>query len=136
MLFVLGGLVGGVFPDIDNPTSYIGKLTVPISTGIGKVGAAFGKKDQRHRGIFHDAALYIAGLILSYLYLPSLVGFFVGCLSHIFLDLFNPSGVPLLFGVKHLRLGTIASGSKASVIFTWVNVALVLAAGVAFQFFL
>ena len=30
-LFILGGLIGGIFPDIDNPSSYMGKLTVPVS---------------------------------------------------------------------------------------------------------
>lgn len=133
-LFVLGGLIGGIFPDIDNPTSYVGKLTVPVSTWIGKVGELFGKTKERHRGVFHDPAIYIAGLILSYLYFTPMVGFFLGCLSHIYLDLFNPSGVPFLFGIKHLHLGKIPSGSKASIIFTWVNVALILALGIVPNF--
>lgn len=132
-LFVLGGLIGGIFPDIDNPTSHVGKLTVPISTWIGGIGKAFGKSEERHRGVFHDAALYIAGLLLSYFFFPPLIGFFVGCLSHIYLDLFNPSGVPFLFGVKHLHLGKIPSGSKASIIFTWVNALLVLLLGITVQ---
>lgn len=130
-LLILGGLVGGIFPDIDSPNSYFGKLTAPISKYIGNIGKAFGKSEERHRGIFHDGAIYLAGLILSYLYMSSLIGFFLGCLSHIYLDLFNPSGVPFLFGVKRLRLGTIYSGSKASIIFTWISTALCLALGIA-----
>ena len=125
-LLILGGLLGSVFPDIDNPTSYFGKLTAPVSKWIGKVGKAFGKSGAHHRGIFHDGAIYIAGLLLSYRFFPPLIGFFAGCLSHIYLDLFNPSGVPFLLGVKHLHLGKIESGSKASIFFTWVSAALVL----------
>lgn len=125
-LLVLGGLFGGIFPDIDNPTSYMGKLTAPVSTAIGKIGIIFGKKGYHHRGIFHDPIVYILGLILSYLYFPPLVGFFIGCLSHLFLDMFNPSGIPFMFGLKHFRFMKIPSGSRESIIFTWFNVVLVL----------
>lgn len=133
-LFVLGGFLGGIFPDIDNPTSYMGKLSSPVSRWIGKVSAAFGKEGAHHRGIFHDGAIYILGLILSYLFFPPLIGFFIGCLSHIFLDMFNPSGVPFLLGVKHFHLGKIESGSKASALFTWLNVGLVAVAGTILKF--
>ena len=128
-LFVLGGITGGIFPDIDNSNSHMGKLSVPVSTCINAVGGLFGKKGQHHRGIMHDPLVYIAGLVLSYLFFAPMVGFFLGGLSHIYLDLFNPAGVPFLLGAKHLHLGKIASGSKESVLFTWINVALVLATG-------
>lgn len=133
-LFVLGGLIGGIFPDIDNPTSYFGKLTAPLSKWIGNVSKVFRKSEERHRGIFHDAAVYIAGLIFSYLFFPPLIGFFIGCLSHIYLDMFNPSGIPFLFGIKHLHLGKIASGSKASIIFTWLSAVFVLVLGMLASF--
>lgn len=125
-LLVLGGLIGGVFPDIDNPSSYMGKLSSPVSRVLGKFGKAMGKTGKNHRGILHDPVVYIAGLILCYLYFPPLVGFFVGCLSHLFLDMFNPMGVPFLLGASHLRLGKIPSGSKSGIVFTWTNVAFVL----------
>lgn len=132
-LLVLGGLVGGIFPDIDNPVSYVGKLTAPVSTAIGGVYKAFGKTGKNHRGILHDPLVYIAGLILSYLYCTPLVGLFVGCLSHLFLDVFNPSGVPFLLGAWHLHLGRIPSGSKQSVVFTWIIVVLTIAVAVTFK---
>lgn len=134
-LFVLGGLIGGILPDIDNPTSYMGKLSAPVSTMFGTLGKMTGKTGSNHRGIMHDPTIYLIGLVLSYLYLPSLVGLFVGCLSHIFLDMFNPSGVPFLFGVKRLRLGKILSGSKTGVWFTWLNVFLVLIVGIVAKVF-
>lgn len=133
-LFVLGGLIGGIFPDIDNPNSYMGKLSVPVSKVIGKIGEAFGKKGSNHRGILHDPAVYIIGLVLSYLYFPPTVGFFIGCLSHLFLDMFNPAGIPFLFGLSWLRAAKIKSGSKESVIFTWVNVAMVIVLGIYLKF--
>lgn len=121
-LFVLGGLIGGIFPDIDNPTSYIGKLTVPVSSVIGKFGELTGKTGPMHRGILHEPVVYLTGLILSYMFCPSLVGLFLGCISHLYLDMFTPAGIPVFFGVKHLRLAKIKSGSQQSVVFTWLNV--------------
>ncbi len=128
-LFILGGLIGGIFPDIDNPTSYIGKLTVPVSSVIGTFGSISGKTGPMHRGILHEPVVYLIGLILSYLYCPSLVGLFVGCLSHLYLDMFTPAGIPFFFGIKHFRLAKITSGSKQSVIFTWLNVFAVILIG-------
>ncbi|MEE5994804.1 MAG: metal-dependent hydrolase [Oscillospiraceae bacterium] len=129
VLFVIGGLLGGIFPDIDNPESYMGKLTAPVSVWIGKIGELTGKTGKFHRGILHDPIVYLIGLYLSYCYYPALCGFFTGCLSHLFLDLFNPSGIPFLFGIKHLHLGKIRSGSKESIIFTWIMSAVILIAG-------
>lgn len=136
-LLVLGGLIGGIFPDIDNPNSYVGKLSAPVSTALGKIGKAIrAAGGKNHRGIMHDLAVYITGLILCYLHFPPLVGFFAGCLSHLFLDMFNPMGVPFLFGAFHLHLGKIPSGSKSGIIFTWVNVVMVLTAGICLNFFM
>ncbi len=129
-LFVLGGLIGGIFPDIDNPVSYIGKLTVPVSSVIGKFGEMTGKTGPMHRGILHEPLVYITGLILSYIFCPSLVGLFLGCISHLYLDMFTPAGIPVLFGLSHLRLAKIKSGSQASVVFTWLNVITVILLGI------
>ena len=92
-LFVLGGVLGGIFPDIDNPSSHMGSLSAPVSTIIGKINEKLGKVGSNHRGILHDPTVYIAGLILSYLFFTPLIGFFIGCLSHLFLDMFNPKGI-------------------------------------------
>lgn len=128
-LFVLGGLIGGIFPDIDNPSSYMGRLSAPVSTVIGKANTILGKVGANHRGILHDPTVYLIGLFLSYLYLPSLIGFFIGCLSHILLDMFNPKGVPFLF-IYRLRLGNINSGDIMSIIFTWFLVGASLGIGI------
>lgn len=133
-LLMLGGMVGGILPDIDNPTSYVGRLTVPLSTAIGRLSKAFGKTGANHRGVLHDFFVYVVGLFLSYNYFPSLVGVFIGALSHLYLDMFNPSGVPFCFGMKRIHLGKIKSGSKESVIFTWANVLLVIIIGLLLRF--
>lgn len=128
-LFILGGLVGGIFPDIDNPNSYMGHLSAPISTLIGKINEKLGKVGSNHRGILHDPIIYLLGLVLSYFFFPPLLGFFIGCLSHIFLDMFNPKGVPCLF-IYRIRLGKFNSGDSSSVVFTWICVILCIGVGI------
>lgn len=81
----------------------------------------------------HDPTIYLTGLVLSYLHCPSLVGLFTGCLTHIFLDMFNPSGVPFLFGAKRLRLAKLFSGSRESVILTWLCTAIVIVSGISLK---
>ena len=129
-LLIMGGLIGGIFPDIDNPRSSMGYLTKPVSTILGKLSEVTGKTGVNHRGIFHDFTLYIAGLILSYLYFPPMLGFFLGAISHLFLDAFNPMGVPLFFGIRTLHLGKIYATSKTAIAFTWLAVFAVLGIGI------
>lgn len=132
-LFVLGGLIGGIFPDIDNPSSYMGKLSAPVSTIIGFINEKLGKVGANHRGILHDPLIYLIGLLLSYFFLPALVGFFIGCLSHLFLDMFNPKGIPF-FLIKKVRIAKVKSGSTESIIITWVNIVLCLAISLVIKF--
>ncbi len=118
-LFIMGGLIGGIFPDIDSPNSYMGKLSAPVSTIIGKISEQFGRTGCRHRGIFHDPIIYLIGLVLSFIYFPPLIGFFTGCLSHIFLDMFNPMGVPCIITKRGLHLGNIYAGGRSATIFSY-----------------
>lgn len=128
-LMVMGGILGGIFPDIDNPMSHIGKLTVPVSTVIGKLGAFFGRSREHHRGILHDPFTYIVCGVLSFFYFQPMLGFIIGCFSHLFLDLFNPMGIPFLLSRRRLRLGKIQSDSKEAIIFSWVSTSIALAVG-------
>ena len=132
-LFVLGGLIGGIFPDIDNPSSHMGQLSAPLSTIIGKINKLFGKIGSNHRGILHDPIIYIIGLILSYFFFSPLIGFFIGCLSHIFLDMFNPNGVPFLF-IHKIILVKFKSGEKGSIIFTIICIIITLFIGFFIKF--
>lgn len=128
-LFVLGGLTGGVFPDCDNPVSYVGKLTYPISKYLGKLGNTSGDFKQYHRGVLHDPSIYLVGLLISYFLFPPLIGFFIGGLTHLYLDLYNPAGIPFMFRKATLHLGDMPSGSKKAKIFSWVNSIMALAIG-------
>ena len=111
----------------------MGRLSTPVSSVIGLINKKLGKVGANHRGILHDPIVYILGLVLSYFFFSPLLGFFVGCLSHIFLDMFNPKGVPCLF-LHRIRLGKFESGDPSSVIFTWVCVFIVVGLGLIAKF--
>lgn len=130
VMFILGGIVGGLFPDIDNPTSHTGRLTSPVSNWLGKLSDYMGTERYHHRGLLHDPFIYITGLILSFFFLPALMGFFIGGISHtLMLDAFNPLGVPWFFGKRRLKLGNIPAGSKKARALTWFQVVFFLLAG-------
>lgn len=132
-LFVMGGVLGGIFPDIDNPSSYMGKLSAPVSTVIGAINEKLGKTGANHRGILHDPLVYLIGLVLSYFFFSPMLGFFIGCLSHLFLDMFNPKGIPF-FIFKKVHLGNFRSGEIGSIVFTWVCIILCIAVGVIVKY--
>lgn len=130
-LIVMGSLIGSVIPDIDNASSYIAKLTFPLGTPFSAAQKIMRKKEWEHRGIMHDGFIYLVGLVLSYFYFTPMLGFFLGALTHILLDMFNPAGIPFCFGVKHLRLAKISSGSKSAVRVSVLMTTLALVGGVA-----
>ena len=101
-LFVLSGILGGIFPDIYNPSSHMGSMSAPVSTIIGQINKKLGKIGANHRGILHAPLIYLIGLVLSYFFFLPLIGFFIGCLSHLFLDMFNPKDI-LFFLFKKVR---------------------------------
>lgn len=104
---------GALLPDIDNPTSRVGRRIKPVSYLINKV---FG-----HRGFTHAPFCLLLLLLASsfllhlpyYFYISS--GFAIGYLGHIYLDMFTTGGVPLLFpfSKKRYRLMKNKSGGKA-----------------------
>lgn len=132
-LFILGGLLGGIFPDIDNPGSHMGQLSAPVSTVIGAINKKLGKVGSNHRGILHDPITYLIGLVLCYFFFSPMIGFFIGCLSHLFLDLFNPKGIPF-FLFRRVSIGKFDSGSTGSVVLTWAFVFLAVAIGCVVKF--
>lgn len=132
-LLIMGNIIGGVLPDMDNPKSSVAKLTNPLSSAIIKLGKRFGRGGKYHRGILHDPIIYFAGLFLSYFFFPPLIGIFVGAISHIYLDLFNPVGLPLLFGLKYINIADINSGSTNAKVFTYMNVGMVLIIGIGLK---
>lgn len=127
-LLVSTCLIGSIFPDIDNPKSHFGQLTKPVSSLIGKTHEFLGKQEYEHRGIFHHFEVWLGLFFLSLLYFPYLLGFFVGGLSHLLLDSFNPVGVPVV--VSRMRLARIRSGSTGSICVTAVLSFVMTMAGV------
>jgi inner membrane protein len=102
--------VSALIPDIDIPTSKVGRAFPILSTII---NIAFG-----HRGIFHS--LLAAGLI--YLLVLKLfpaysIYFLIGYLSHLLLDCLTPAGVPLLWPISYrFRVPIIKTGSVMELI--------------------
>lgn len=134
-LFVLGGIVGSVLPDIDNQSSYVAKLCYPLGKPFYALQKMQNKQEWQHRGIMHDFGIYLIGLILSVNYFPCLVGLFLGLISHIFLDMFNPMGVPFLFGIKHIHLGKIKSSDDKAVKFCIMLTVIVCILGIGIFFY-
>ncbi|UOE77884.1 metal-dependent hydrolase [Parageobacillus thermoglucosidasius] len=89
--YTAGIVVGSLIPDIDEPTSYVGRRSFGVSN---KVKEAFG-----HRGMTHSLVMWgIIALVISW-ESSSLfaVGFALGYLFHILEDFFSVQGVPLFW---------------------------------------
>lgn len=103
VLIVCGASVGGLAPDIDHPESKVGRklLLKPISILINKV---FG-----HRTITHSLVMSIFMTILlisstnmfsgilKFIYSNLVIGFCIGWLSHLMLDLITVKGIPIYY---------------------------------------
>jgi len=125
-------LLGSVFPDVDCPTSYVGKLTAPLSRYISKAGEFFGKTQDKHRGVCHDLGICLLMIIISYFYFPVMTFFFIGILSHLYLDMFNFSGVPFLW-IKRTRVACISANSPNAKVFCYGMSGLALLTGILFM---
>lgn len=102
-LIICGASFGSIMPDIDKPTSKIGrKLFIkPISSYI--------HKKYGHRTITHSAILSLIFLSLLigssymfrevpfYFYSNFTIGFSVGYVSHLILDSLTVEGIPLFY---------------------------------------
>lgn len=113
-------LIGSLFPDIDLPTSKIGHMIKPASTAINLTSG--------HRGVFHAPLPYLIILLLTYLTASyrafiTALAFTLGVMSHLFLDILNASGIPLLWPMKRrVSLCDIKVGSLGEKV---VDVALI-----------
>ena len=98
------GLIASLFallPDIDHPESTIGRLFSPLSKSI--------QRKYGHRTVTHSifAVMIVAVILLPLLFIPGILGWgaplwrglyaaaLLSFSSHIFIDLFNKSGVRL-----------------------------------------
>lgn len=109
ILIILGANLGSIMPDIDKPTSKIGRKAFikPISIYIHK---KFG-----HRTITHSVLASLIGLyilikssymfrdVFFYLYSNFVIGFSVGYMSHLLLDSLTTQGIPIFYPVDKTR---------------------------------
>ena len=120
---------GIIFPDIDEPESYIGRKTVFISDIIKRL---FGHRGFTHSSIFMLLLSVILGIIYTVLYYSNYLSltcyytgiffyiptFFLGMLLHSFGDMHTKSGIKLFYPIskksywllpKSLRFKTFSS---------------------------
>ena len=75
--FLIMGLIGSIFLDIDSPTSKLGKKR------LSKVLMAF----NSHRGIVHSLLfVFFSYFLLSLIFGNIALGFFIGASIHLLLD--------------------------------------------------
>jgi inner membrane protein len=97
-LFLAGGVLGSLLPDIDHPASALGRRVLPLSLML---AAIFG-----HRGITHSLVAVVAMSLAAWYSLhgldwypgysvPVVLGLSVGYLSHLLADWMTNTGVPL-----------------------------------------
>jgi len=130
LLALLFNQVGGIFPDIDQPTAPLWR-NLPIGRLFGK---AFDKLLGGHRFLTHSLlGVVLTGWLFHWLLhmlnllIPKMDAhivwwaFMIGVASHLFMDLFTKEGIPLLlpipvkFGfppLKTFRLTTGKLGEK------------------------
>ncbi len=115
-IFISLVCLGSLVVDVDTSRSSVGRKTRPVSWFL---ELFFG-----HRGFFHSLTAAIIIFLLS-IYLISLSFYAfapaLGYLSHIFLDAFTMSGVPLFKPFSDRRIqGPISTGSFAEYIILFI----------------
>lgn len=89
---------GSLLPDIDRPSSTIGRVFPIVSNFFHRHGG--------HRGITHDLFLALVLAVISIIKVPLSIWFWMGYLGHLFLDALTMNGVSwmfLLYGRKYSR---------------------------------
>ncbi|WP_027410302.1 metal-dependent hydrolase [Anoxybacteroides tepidamans] len=123
--YTAGIIVGSLLPDIDEPTSYVGRRSLGMSR---KVKEAFG-----HRGMTHSLFIW-AAVALVVLYESSsafAVGTILGYLFHIIEDLLSVQGVPLLwpFQTKRYKIPLYRTGGGVERLIFYGSFALLIYIG-------
>lgn len=101
--------IAALLPDIDVATSKVGRKVKPIAYGAQLIAG--------HRGAFHAPLLYLLAYVVGVAATPRWAllwsAGFVGVLSHLILDSFNPAGIPWLypFSKRKFHFGNIRTGS-------------------------
>jgi inner membrane protein len=147
IIAVLANLIGGVTPDIDQPTAPLWK-NLPVGKYFGKL---FDKLSGGHRFITHSLIGVVAISYLIYLLLMFLHpimnsvnidivwwAFVIGILSHLIMDTLTKEGVPWLlpvpikFGLPPIKALRITTDHWVE---NWVVFPLLLVFNVIFYFY-
>ncbi|AMA64828.1 Inner membrane protein YdjM [Candidatus Arsenophonus lipoptenae] len=96
---LVGVLFGSLLPDIDHPSSHIGRLFRFISVPICRLCG--------HRGFTHSLCAWVVIILLSnklknnYLFSDALIqSFLLGYFSHLIADMLTAKGIPFLWPSK------------------------------------
>ena len=85
--------IGSLLPDIDTPKSALGRI-FPFSKIIEH---KYGHRQITHSWIFIVIALILFSPFILFLGFLKYAGIIIGIISHIMIDMANPSGVPLFY---------------------------------------
>ena len=108
-LFVAGGAMGAMFPDIDSPTSKIRRGIRKVFTG----DPSTEKRVINHRREPHMPLIWaiIFAICLFFFNHPAaetfIWGMMIGVFSHLFLDMLNPAGIPLFGPIKRKKINIL-----------------------------
>jgi inner membrane protein len=129
ILAIVANLIGGITPDIDQPTAPFWR-NLPIGNIFGKV---FGRMAGGHRFLTHSIigvalAGYVFNLLLTFLHpiMPSVDisivwwAFMIGIVSHLIMDSFTKEGVPWLLPIP-VKFGFPPVKSWRITTDTWVE---------------
>jgi inner membrane protein len=110
-LIVLG-VFAALLPDIDITSSPFGRIFSPVSKHL--------SKHYAHRSITHSLlALILISISGIFFGVQTAVSLLIGYLSHLILDMLNPSGVPLIYPkTSHFVLlgGSVKVGDRGETI--------------------
>ena len=126
-----GAMFGSMFPDIDKPSSKLGRKVKPISYVINFL---FG-----HRGFTHSLPFLVLFTAVAWFYLSknvdadlffylkyAIVGFDIGFISHLILDIMTKEKIPLFYpfqSKKHgFALHLMKTDGTGEVIFRWAMI--------------
>lgn len=115
-IFISTSVIGSLLPDIDHKGSYIGRRAKITSSLISSL---FEHRGATHSPIIITSFMFILNLLFSKFVASGpivtivFLGFYVGMMSHVLLDMVTKGGVPLLLPIskKKFSLTNIKTGS-------------------------
>lgn len=112
-LFFIVALVSTILPDIDSPSSFLGKAW------FGKPVSTF----SAHRGFLHSYTFCIIVSALFAFFYPILaLPFFLGYSFHLFADSFTIAGIKPFWPIRNVSSGKIKTGGRIEDVIFWIFV--------------